>query len=265
MDTIALDGAQGEGGGPDPPHRARAGRGHRAGLPHRPHPRQPSSARPAAPAPRGGPRAGHELRRRGARGVRRVARPALPARRGVGRDYAFDIGTAGAATLVLQAVLPVLATAAGTSRVEVSGGTHVPRSPSHHFLAASLVRGRGPPRAPAAPAARARGVLPARRGAARGRRGPVVAPGHPGPLAARGPRRGPGDRGSELASARGRGATSGRGGASALLGAAPDGDAVGRRRDERGLAGSLPPGRGGVRDGPRGLRSARESGDCERR
>jgi RNA 3'-terminal phosphate cyclase (ATP) len=49
-------------------------------------------------------------------------------------DYAFDIGTAGAATLVLQAVLPVLATAAGTSRVEVTGGTHVPRSPSHHFL-----------------------------------------------------------------------------------------------------------------------------------
>jgi len=49
-------------------------------------------------------------------------------------DYAFDIGTAGAATLVLQAVLPVLATAAGTSRVEVAGGTHVPRSPCHHFL-----------------------------------------------------------------------------------------------------------------------------------
>jgi RNA 3'-terminal phosphate cyclase (ATP) len=50
-------------------------------------------------------------------------------------SYSFDIGTAGAATLVLQAVLPVLATAAGTSRVEVAGGTHVPRSPSHHFLA----------------------------------------------------------------------------------------------------------------------------------
>ena len=50
-------------------------------------------------------------------------------------EYSFDIGTAGAATLVLQAVLPVLATAGGTGRVAVSGGTHVPRSPSHHFLA----------------------------------------------------------------------------------------------------------------------------------
>jgi len=49
-------------------------------------------------------------------------------------DFRFDIGTAGAATLVLQAVLPVLATAAEPSRVEVTGGTHVPRSPSHHFL-----------------------------------------------------------------------------------------------------------------------------------
>jgi RNA 3'-terminal phosphate cyclase (ATP) len=50
-------------------------------------------------------------------------------------DFRFDIGTAGAATLVLQTVLPVLATAAGTSRVEVTGGTHVPRSPTYHFLA----------------------------------------------------------------------------------------------------------------------------------
>jgi len=50
-------------------------------------------------------------------------------------DFRFDIGTAGAATLVLQAVLPILATAAGPSRVEVTGGTHVSRSPSHHFLA----------------------------------------------------------------------------------------------------------------------------------
>jgi RNA 3'-terminal phosphate cyclase (ATP) len=50
-------------------------------------------------------------------------------------DYSFDIGTAGATTLVLQAVLPVLATSTGTSRVQMTGGTHVPRSPSHHFLA----------------------------------------------------------------------------------------------------------------------------------
>ena len=50
-------------------------------------------------------------------------------------EFRFDIGTAGASTLVLQSVLPVLATAPTTSRVTVTGGTHVPRSPSHHFLA----------------------------------------------------------------------------------------------------------------------------------
>jgi RNA 3'-terminal phosphate cyclase (ATP) len=49
-------------------------------------------------------------------------------------DFQFDIGTAGAATLVLQTVLPVLATAPSPSRVVVTGGTHVPRSPSHHFV-----------------------------------------------------------------------------------------------------------------------------------
>jgi RNA 3'-terminal phosphate cyclase (ATP) len=49
-------------------------------------------------------------------------------------DFTFDIGTAGAATLVLQTVLPVLATASAPSRVTVLGGTHVPRSPTFHFL-----------------------------------------------------------------------------------------------------------------------------------
>jgi RNA 3'-terminal phosphate cyclase (ATP) len=49
-------------------------------------------------------------------------------------DFRFDIGTAGASTLVLQSVIPILATAAAASRVEVTGGTHVPRSPSYHFL-----------------------------------------------------------------------------------------------------------------------------------
>ena len=49
-------------------------------------------------------------------------------------EFRFDIGTAGAATLVLQSVVPVLATAAIASRVQVTGGTHVPRSPTHHFL-----------------------------------------------------------------------------------------------------------------------------------
>jgi len=49
-------------------------------------------------------------------------------------EFEFEIGTAGAATLVLQACLPVLATGTEASRVRVTGGTHVPRSPGHPFL-----------------------------------------------------------------------------------------------------------------------------------
>jgi RNA 3'-terminal phosphate cyclase (ATP) len=50
-------------------------------------------------------------------------------------DFRFEIATAGAATLVLQTVLLPLATAAQPSLVEVTGGTHVPASPSFHYLA----------------------------------------------------------------------------------------------------------------------------------
>jgi len=49
-------------------------------------------------------------------------------------DYRFEITTAGAASLVLQTVLPPLATSGGPSRVEVTGGTHVNASPSFEFL-----------------------------------------------------------------------------------------------------------------------------------
>jgi len=49
-------------------------------------------------------------------------------------DFRFEIATAGAVTLVLQTVLLPLATAARPSRVEVTGGTHVPASPSFHYL-----------------------------------------------------------------------------------------------------------------------------------
>jgi RNA 3'-terminal phosphate cyclase (ATP) len=49
-------------------------------------------------------------------------------------DFRFEIATAGAVTLVLQTVLLPLATAAQASRVEVTGGTHVPASPSFHYL-----------------------------------------------------------------------------------------------------------------------------------
>jgi RNA 3'-terminal phosphate cyclase (ATP) len=49
-------------------------------------------------------------------------------------EFRFDIGTAGAATLVLQTVVPPLATASGLSRIEVTGGTHVPASPPFHYF-----------------------------------------------------------------------------------------------------------------------------------
>ena len=61
-------------------------------------------------------------------------------------DFRFEIGTAGSASLVLQTVLPALALAAGQSRVAVTGGTHVPASPSYHYLAgpwAASIKGLG--------------------------------------------------------------------------------------------------------------------------
>jgi RNA 3'-terminal phosphate cyclase (ATP) len=49
-------------------------------------------------------------------------------------EYRFEIATAGAASLVLQTVLPPLATASGPSRLEVTGGTHVNASPGFEYL-----------------------------------------------------------------------------------------------------------------------------------
>jgi RNA 3'-terminal phosphate cyclase (ATP) len=50
-------------------------------------------------------------------------------------EFRFDIATAGAATLVAQTVVVPLATALEGSRLEVTGGTHVPASPSFDYLA----------------------------------------------------------------------------------------------------------------------------------
>jgi RNA 3'-terminal phosphate cyclase (ATP) len=50
-------------------------------------------------------------------------------------EFSFDIGGAGAATLVLETVVPILALAGAPSRVSVLGGTHVARSPSYDFVA----------------------------------------------------------------------------------------------------------------------------------
>lgn len=56
-----------------------------------------------------------------------------------GRDaqpgrYVFRVGTAGSAPLVIQTVLLPLMLAGGPSTLEVHGGTHVPNSPSGHYL-----------------------------------------------------------------------------------------------------------------------------------
>jgi len=52
----------------------------------------------------------------------------------VGGVFAFDIRTAGSATLVLQTILPALIQASGSSRVSVTGGTHNPFAPPVDFL-----------------------------------------------------------------------------------------------------------------------------------
>ena len=52
------------------------------------------------------------------------------------REYSFDIGTAGAAPLVIQTVLVPLALAGGSSRVTVDGGTHSPHAPPVEYLEA---------------------------------------------------------------------------------------------------------------------------------
>jgi RNA 3'-terminal phosphate cyclase (ATP) len=49
-------------------------------------------------------------------------------------DSFFDIGTAGAISLVLQTLLLPLALAPNTSSVTIRGGTHVPWSPCFHYL-----------------------------------------------------------------------------------------------------------------------------------
>jgi RNA 3'-terminal phosphate cyclase (ATP) len=49
-------------------------------------------------------------------------------------NYHFDIGTAGSTPLVLQTIVPPLLHAGAVSRLSLVGGTHVPFSPSWHYL-----------------------------------------------------------------------------------------------------------------------------------
>lgn len=49
--------------------------------------------------------------------------------------YKFDIGTAGSTSLVLQTIFLPLCMANSASSIIITGGTHVPWSPSYHYLA----------------------------------------------------------------------------------------------------------------------------------
>ncbi len=51
-----------------------------------------------------------------------------------GGNYLFHIGTAGSTGLVLQAMIPVLLFGKIPSQIQITGGTHVPWSPSFHYL-----------------------------------------------------------------------------------------------------------------------------------
>jgi RNA 3'-terminal phosphate cyclase (ATP) len=62
-------------------------------------------------------------------------------------EFAFAVGTAGSATLVLQTVLPALLIAPSPSRLILEGGTHNPMAPPFDFLVKSflpLVNRMGP-------------------------------------------------------------------------------------------------------------------------
>ena len=48
--------------------------------------------------------------------------------------YCFEIGTAGSVSLVLQTIFLPLSLANGHSSITIRGGTHVPFSPSFHYL-----------------------------------------------------------------------------------------------------------------------------------
>jgi RNA 3'-terminal phosphate cyclase (ATP) len=74
-----------------------------------------------------------------------------------GGEFAFDIGTAGSATLVLQALLPAMSRASGPCRIRVTGGTDVRAAPPLdyflHVLLPLLARMGIEPPAPSAAAA----------------------------------------------------------------------------------------------------------------
>jgi RNA 3'-terminal phosphate cyclase (ATP) len=67
--------------------------------------------------------------------------PSLTFRPGAvkGGTYAFAIGSAGSATLVLQTILPALLFADAESHISIDGGTHNSMAPPAHFLKRAFV------------------------------------------------------------------------------------------------------------------------------
>lgn len=138
-DLLHIDGSQGEGGGqilrtalalslvtgqPFRLERIRAGRPKPGLL------RQHLTAVEAAARVCGAVASGAEL------GSEAITFTPGPVR---GGDLHFAIGTAGSATLVLQAILPPLLLAREPSRVVVEGGTHNAYAPPFEFLACTLL------------------------------------------------------------------------------------------------------------------------------
>lgn len=54
-------------------------------------------------------------------------------------DFFFDIGTAGSTSLVLQTIIPSLVFSKEKTSITLKGGTHVPFSPSFHYVAEVFV------------------------------------------------------------------------------------------------------------------------------
>jgi RNA 3'-terminal phosphate cyclase (ATP) len=134
-EMLQLDGAHGEGGGqiirtavalsaltgvPVEVYNVRAGRS-KPGLQA-----QHLTAVSAAAA-----LCGAELRGAARGSLRFVFAPTGPVQPG---EYQFDIGTAGAVSLVAQTVLVPLSHAGGPSEVTLLGGTHVPHAPPVDYL-----------------------------------------------------------------------------------------------------------------------------------
>lgn len=139
MDEILIDGSMGEGGGQI--LRASLALSMALGRPfrieniraHRPSPglkRQHLTCVRAARELCGAEVSGDEM---GSRELSFVPGPLRPG------EYHFAIGSGGSITLVLQALLPPLLTAAAPSRITVTGGTHVPHSPPFEFMALTLL------------------------------------------------------------------------------------------------------------------------------